>query len=86
MNNKFSGNYDYNGIYLLESYDNSITGNTFTKADNGIVLRWGATCTRITKNTFNGCKVGFLSGYKPSILLGNSYKNNKVNVKIVEDF
>ena len=49
MNNKFSGNYDYNGIYLMESYDNSITGNTLTKANNGIVLRWGATCTIITK-------------------------------------
>lgn len=86
INNKFSENYDYDGVYLQECYDNSITGNTFTKAKNGIVLRWGATCTAITKNTFDSCEVAFLSGYKPSILTGNTYKNNKVNIKIVEDF
>jgi parallel beta-helix repeat protein len=86
MNNKFTGNYNYDGIYLMENYDNVVKGNTFTKARNGLVLRWGATCTTITDNTFNQCKVGVLSGYLPKILLGNAYKGNKINVKIVDDF
>lgn len=86
MNNKFTGNYNYNGVDLTECYDNSIIGNTFSKARNGVVLRWGAGCSTITKNTFSGCKVGFLSSYIPDVLLGNTYKGNKINIKIVEDF
>jgi hypothetical protein len=85
MNNQFTGNYNYDGVSLMENYDNSIIGNTFTKARNGVVLRWGAGCSMITKNTFSGCKVGFLSSYIPSVLLGNTYKGNKINIKIVED-
>ena len=86
MNNKFTGNYNYDGVYLDENYDNVVKGNTFTKARNGLVLRQGATCTTITSNTFNQCKVGVLSGYLPKILLGNSYKGNKINVKITDGF
>lgn len=86
MNNKFSGNYNYDGVYLMECYEHSITGNTFYKANNGIVLRWGAACSTITGNTFDSCKVGTYSGYKPSVLLGNKYPNTPIQVKIVEDF
>lgn len=84
MNNKFSGNYNYYGIIMRESYDNTITGNTFTKADNGIYFSWGSTCKKITGNTFSGCKIAFHCDYIPKCLIGNTYKNNKVNVKVDE--
>lgn len=86
MNNKFTGNYNYNGVEFTECYENVVKGNTFYKARNGVVLRWGATCETITGNTFSKCKVGFLSGYLPSNLLGNTYKGNNINVKIVDDY
>jgi parallel beta-helix repeat protein len=82
MNNKFSGNYNYDGVYTQESYDNTITGNTFSKADHAIVIRWSSTFKTISKNTFNGCNVAVWCNYKPSVLLGNTYKGNKVNVKV----
>lgn len=85
INNRFTGNYNYDGVYLQENYNNVVKGNTFTKARNGLVLSWGSTCKTITGNTFNQCKVGVLSGYLPEILLGNKYKGNKINVKIVDD-
>lgn len=86
MNNKFSGNLNYNGVSLTECYENSITGNTFTKAKYGIVLRWGATCSTITGNTFDSCDVGTKSGYLPDVLTGNTYKNTYPHIEIVEDF
>ena len=84
MNNKFSGNYNYGGVYLYESLDNVITGNTFSKATIGLSLGDFVTCTSLTKNTFTGCKIAVqVYGGIPDYLIGNTYKNNKVNIKIV---
>lgn len=86
INNKFTGNYDYTGVAMCESYDNSIIGNTFTKANDGIATSYGSTCKTITKNTFSGCKIGFHCDYVPTCLIGNSYKGNKINIKVDDAF
>ena len=83
MNNKFSGNYNYNGVSLYESLDNVITGNTFYKAKVGIGLGDMGTCTSITKNTFSSCKIGVQCYGIPDCLIGNTYKGNKKNIDVL---
>lgn len=80
INNQFFGC----GISLYESYDNSITGNKIYNAPTGLKLEECATCTTITGNLFSGCSVAVQVPVSvPCCLIGNTYKNNKVNVKIV---
>lgn len=69
MNNKFSKS----GIYLYETYDNAVTGNTISGASTGLTLKESATCTTITKNTFKNCNVGVQVPTIPSYLKGNTY-------------
>jgi len=77
INNKF-----YNcGISLYESSLNSITGNTISKASVGLGMYEGSSCTTITGNTFSCCSVGVACWDIPSILVGNVYKGNTVNIK-----
>lgn len=77
MNNKF-----FNcGIGLYESYENSVTGNTISKASEGLGLHEGATCKTITGNTFSCCKIGVSCWTVPLCLTGNTYKGNTVNIK-----
>lgn len=71
------------GIYIDESYDHVITGNKINNAPVGLTLGEGVTCKTITKNTFKNCKVAVQLPYIPSCLTGNTYKGNKVNIKIV---
>lgn len=84
-NNTIMNNQFFNcGISLYESYDNSITGNKIYNAPTGLKLEECATCTTITGNLFSGCSVAVQVPVSvPSCLIGNTYKNNKVNVKIV---
>lgn len=83
MNNKFSGNYDYYGVSLYESYDNIVTGNTFYKAKIGLNLMESASCASITKNLFSSCKIGVQCYGVPDVLLGNTYKGNKKNINVL---
>jgi len=48
----------------------------------GLLLDNGATCLKISGNTFSSCETGIIipSAYK-SVLTGNTYKNNKVNIE-----
>lgn len=79
MNNQF-----FNcGIGLYGSLDNVITGNQINTAPVGLGLYYGATCTKITGNTFSGCAVGVQVPSVPSCLIGNTYKGNTINVKLV---
>lgn len=80
VNNQFFGC----GISFYECYDNIVTGNRINNAPTGLKLEECATCTTITGNTFSGCSVAVQVPVSvPSCLIGNTYKNNKVNVKIV---
>lgn len=83
INNKFTGNYDYYGVSLFESYDNTITGNTFDKAKVGLDLGDCVTCKTITKNTFSSCKVGVQCYAIPDVLIGNTYKGNTKNINVI---
>ena len=82
-NNNFINNQFTNGgIYLDEgSRDNVITGNTFNKAKIGVELIQGAYCTKISGNTFSNCGIGVKIKAIPSILIGNKYIKNKVNIQ-----
>lgn len=82
INNKFWKS----GIDLYESYYNNVTGNTIDSASTGLVLEEGASCKTITKNRFQNCKVGVQVPEVPSILIGNKYIKNKVNIKLVQDY
>jgi nitrous oxidase accessory protein NosD len=71
------------GISLYETYDNSIIGNCISGAEIGLLMGGGATCKSITKNTFQKCQVAAQLEKIPAIMTGNTYKNNKINIKIV---
>lgn len=80
INNLFTNG----GVYFYdESRDNTIIGNTFSKSKIGICVSGGSICSSITKNTFSGCKVAAQLERVPSGMIGNIYKNNIVNIKIV---
>lgn len=78
--NKFSGS--DTEIFLYQSYDNEITGNTIDRANTGLLVKGDSTCTKISGNTFQNCKVGVQIPSIPSYLIGNTYKKNKVNIKL----
>lgn len=79
MNNQFSKG----GIFIDDrSIDNVIQGNTIKYAKIGLQLRWDASCKSITKNTFQNCQVAVQVQSIPSVLIGNKYIGNKVNIKI----
>lgn len=82
MNNMFWRS----GISLYETYNNKITGNTIDRANTGLALYEGASCTTITKNTFKNCKVGVQVPSIPSYPIENKYIKNKINIKIVPDY
>lgn len=78
MNNQLTGC----GISLSESMDNSITGNKISNAKVGLKLDNGATCTKITGNTFSGCGTGIIiPQYLKYLLVKNTYSKNKVNIE-----
>jgi parallel beta-helix repeat protein len=70
------------GIFLSDTSEDSITGNIINQANTGLLVKGNATCREITRNTFKNCKVGVQIPSIPSYLIGNTYKNNKVNIKI----
>jgi parallel beta-helix repeat protein len=72
------------GILLYETYDNTVTGNNIYGAKIGLQMGGGATCKSITKNTFQKCQVAAQLEKVPASMTGNIYKNNKVNIKIVQ--
>lgn len=71
------------GILLYETFDNSIIGNHISGAQIGLQMGGGATIKSITKNTFEKCKVAAQLEKVPTNMIGNTYKNNKINIKIV---
>lgn len=71
------------GILLYETYDNSIIGNHISGAKIGLQMGGGATCKSITKNTFEKCQVAAQLEQVPTSMIGNIYKNNKINIKLV---
>lgn len=79
INNKITNG----GILLYETYDHSVTGNYIYGAKIGLQMSGGATCKSITKNTFKKCQVAAQLEKVPSGMIGNTYKNNKINIKIV---
>lgn len=80
LNNKLTNG----GILLYETYDNTIEGNYIYGAKIGLQMGGGATCKSITKNTFQKCQVAAQLEKVPASMTGNIYKNNKVNIKIVQ--
>ncbi len=80
MNNKFSRG----GIVISSSANNSVAGNTIDKAAIGLRLINGASCDTISKNKFQYCNIGVQVPAIPKCLIGNSYKGNKINIKIVK--
>jgi len=82
-NNNFINNQFTNGGIHLDggSRDNVVTGNTFYKAKIGLELIQGAYCTKISGNTFSNCGIGVKIKAIPSILIGNKYIKNKVNIQ-----
>jgi parallel beta-helix repeat protein len=79
LNNKI----ERGGILLYETYDNSVIGNYISDAKIGLQMGGGATCKSITKNTFEKCQVAAQLERVPTRMTGNSYKNNKMNIKLV---
>jgi nitrous oxidase accessory protein NosD len=71
------------GILLYETFDNSITGNYISGAKIGLQMGGGATCKLITKNTFEKCQVAAQLEKVPANMIGNIYKNNKINIKTI---
>jgi nitrous oxidase accessory protein NosD len=72
------------GISFYECYENTVTGNKINKAPIGLKLDEGATCRTITGNTFSYCNIAVQVPVSvPDCLIGNTYKGNKVNVKVV---
>jgi parallel beta-helix repeat protein len=79
LNNKITNG----GILLYETYDNSVIGNYISGAKIGLQMGGGATCKSIAKNTFDKCQVAAQLEKVPIGMTGNSYKNNKINIKII---
>jgi parallel beta-helix repeat protein len=84
--NVITNNYFYGssiGIFLSKTTQrNEITGNTIDHANTGLLVKSVAACWKISRNTFKNCKVGVQIPSVPSYLIGNTYKNNKVNIKL----
>lgn len=79
INNKITNG----GILLYETYNNSVIGNYISGAEIGLQMGGGATCKSITKNTFEKCQVAAQLETVPTGMTGNTYKNNKINIKLV---
>lgn len=82
-NNNFINNQFTNGGIHLEggSRDNVVTGNTFYKAKIGLELIQGAYCTKISGNTFSNCVIGVKIKAITSVLTGNKYIKNTINIQ-----
>jgi nitrous oxidase accessory protein NosD len=79
INNKFS----HGGIAIYDTFDQTITGNTINSAKMGLDMQEDSGIASTTKNTFENCQIGVQLFSVPPGLIGNTYKNNKVNIKMV---
>lgn len=80
MNNQIT-----NGtIYLCDTLNQTITGNTISKSKIGLKFEDLAEVSLVNKNTFKNCDIAVLT-YKQSLnkFIGNKYIGNKINVKII---
>ncbi|HII80465.1 MAG TPA: hypothetical protein HA261_08750 [Methanosarcina sp.] len=80
MNNQIT-----NGtVTLCETWDNVVQGNKITKAKIGLYMYEGATCTKITKNTFSYCDIGVKLPAVLQGMIGNTYIKNRINIQIAD--
>lgn len=87
MNNQIKGG----TIYLYDTVDITITGNTISNSKYGLYLNEVMGFPTVTKNTFKNCGTAvYIFSYgdakieRLTTFSGNKYLNNKVNIQIAK--
>ena len=82
LNNLFSGS--PMGVYMFDSWKNTIYSNTFENCEVGVYAIDGAGDHTISSNTFKNCDIGIdLMGDNAAIY--NNYFSNDINLKLEYD-
>jgi len=82
MNNQITGG----AIYLYDTHEQTITGNTISNSKCGLYVGDMASIPTVSKNTFKNCKTAvYFYGWEQSpgqlnTFTGNKYINDKINI------